>query len=87
MTRRTQEIREVFALKACGHTDRRISERTGVPIHTIRQWRKHRLSGRIRRALDDNACDACGAVRHDFASGTDVDASTTERSSYLNGNR
>lgn len=58
----------MFALKACGHTDRTISELTGVPINTIRQWRKQRLSARIRRSLADSACDTCGAGRHDFAS-------------------
>jgi hypothetical protein len=68
VTRRVQEIREVFALKACGHTDRTISELTGVPISTIRQWRKQRLSARIRCSLADSACDTCGGGRHDFAS-------------------
>jgi hypothetical protein len=41
--RSLRDVREVFALKAIGLTDRQISTLTRVPINTIRTWRNGRL--------------------------------------------
>ena len=40
--RSLSDVRRVFQLKADGLTDREASERTGVPVNTIRGWRNRR---------------------------------------------
>ena len=36
--RSLEDVRAVFGLKARGFTDRQVSNRTGVPVNTIRTW-------------------------------------------------
>jgi hypothetical protein len=51
-SRRTlADVRAVFGLKSRGLTDREVSQRTGVPINTIRVWRNQRVPGYARHTL------------------------------------
>jgi hypothetical protein len=59
----------VAGFKSAGHTDREISDLTGVPVNTIRLWRNRGLSKHAQRALEPaNFCVACGSEPHDFSS-------------------
>lgn len=66
--RPTRDVIEVFALKADGHSDREISQFTGVPINTIRGWRNRRF---LRRSLSDveneDCCKRCAGPMHDLS--------------------
>jgi hypothetical protein len=67
--RSLEEVLAVARFKDAGHTDREVSDLTGVPIHTIRLWRHRGLSKHARLALDTGyLCPACGSEPHDFAS-------------------
>jgi hypothetical protein len=66
--RSADDVRAVIELKADGHTDREVSLRTGVPINTIRLWRRRGLSLHAKRALKTGGlCEVCGCDPHDFA--------------------
>src|SRR5581483_9043982 len=62
------EVGLVLALKAAQWTDRQISEWTGVPINTIRGWRRKGISLSAARVLGGAPprCAACGHEPHDF---------------------
>jgi hypothetical protein len=62
VTRSRSEIEAVLTLKAAGLTDRAASEATGVPIGTIRLWRRRGLPA----AHDPSRarCGECGAEPH-----------------------
>src|SRR5579885_3233062 len=59
------DLVKVEELKAAGATDREASQVTGVPVNTIRGWRKRR-----RRYQADGSsgpvCPRCGEQPHDF---------------------
>ncbi|MEA2159792.1 MAG: hypothetical protein QOD66_2172 [Solirubrobacteraceae bacterium] len=66
-TRSPEDVRLVLALKAAGQTDREVSLLTGVPVNTIRLWRRRGLSRRAARAVSDIPfCAACGEAVHEF---------------------
>jgi transcriptional regulator with XRE-family HTH domain len=55
-------------LAAAGYSRAEIARRTGVPIGTVENWLRGRLSRRARRAkLGEASCRRCGADEHQFA--------------------
>ena len=65
--RTPEEVQAVLALKAAGQTDREVSVNTGVPVNTIRLWRRRGLTRRAARAISDiPRCPACDEEVHDF---------------------
>jgi hypothetical protein len=67
--RSSAQIRAVFELKSRGLSDGEVTTLTGVPVDTIRLWRKRQSSARVQRALHPNEwCGNCGATQHDFRS-------------------
>jgi hypothetical protein len=71
----------VLSLKSERWTDRQISKRTGVPINTIRGWRRKGVSLSAARELGCGppSCPNCGREPHDF------DALPAETYAYLLG--
>ena len=67
--RTADEVALVLALKEKRWTDRRISDRTGVPVNTIRGWRRNGISLSAARILGGAPpqCPACGTEPHDFS--------------------
>ena len=66
-TRPSAEVVSVFALKDEGHTDWEISRLTGVPVNTIRAWRRLGPPQHAKRALEGLPdCATCGKPEHDF---------------------
>jgi hypothetical protein len=62
------DVRAVLELKAAGRTDREISELTGVPIGTIRIWRRRGPSKEVADAIAGRPrCPDCGSEPHDFS--------------------
>jgi hypothetical protein len=57
-------IDEVLRLKGLGFTDRSVSARTGVPVATIRVWRRRGIPGTTRRGTKGDRCPRCGGVPH-----------------------
>jgi hypothetical protein len=67
-TRPAPEIQAVFDLKSRGKTDHEVSDLTGVPVDTIRTWRKRQACARIQRALHPEGwCGTCGDRKHELA--------------------
>jgi len=65
--RSIEQVRGVVALERVGTSDRAISERTGVPLNTIRTWRSRGLSKSALRELGmADMCTRCGGEVHDF---------------------
>ncbi len=68
---RTRPITDVVAvqgLKRQGPTHPEVAAATGVPVHTIRDWRRRGLSSRRQRQVDGgSSCPVCGAEPHDFS--------------------
>jgi hypothetical protein len=63
-----ETVHAVLQLKAEGLTDRQVSRRTRVSIHTIRLWRRRGLPKRVDRLLHPTpCCTACGEPIHNFA--------------------
>jgi hypothetical protein len=60
------EIAEVVRLIEAGIDDRAIARRTGIPLETVRTWRRGRIPQRAARALAGiPSCDKCGEAEHD----------------------
>lgn len=58
-----ESVAEVLALRAAGLGARRIADRTGIPLATVRDW----LAGRLPRHSDvQPICTACGHPAHRF---------------------
>jgi hypothetical protein len=62
MTWALADIDAVLSLKADGLTDREVSARTGVPVATIRTWRRRGLPTRATSRW--TACPTCGGELH-----------------------
>jgi hypothetical protein len=58
-------ITEVLRLKAAGLTDRNVSAQTGVPVATIRGWRRRGVPGARRRPAGPR-CPTCGDFPHEW---------------------
>ena len=59
MTTPALAIAEVLRLKSDGLTDRAVSARTGVPVATIRGWRRRGVP-EARKTLVSERCAPCG---------------------------
>lgn len=65
--RPTAQVRSVLEMKAQGLSDRTVASRTGVPVNTVRLWRRAGLSQAARRELAPTRfCRTCGASPHRF---------------------
>lgn len=62
------EVAAVQSLRAAGVSDRDASELTGVPVATIRLWRRRRRTPATREREQLTPCLACRGGGHDFAS-------------------
>jgi hypothetical protein len=60
-----EDIEKVERLKQSGLTDARVSAATGVPVTTIRAWRR-RGHPAAPPVDDEPRCQACGEAPHDF---------------------
>ncbi len=61
------DVTHVFALHEEGLTDRQVSEATGVPVNTIRLWRRIGPPQRAELVLAGvEFCRACGLPSHEF---------------------
>jgi hypothetical protein len=68
VTRPVEQTMLVEDLAAAGYTHAEIARRSGVPIGTVENWLRGRLSRRARRArLGETSCRRCGADEHQFA--------------------
>ncbi len=66
MTRTNSDVERVLQLKAQGLTDAAVSGVTGVPIATIRGWRRRGVPRRARHADADAICPQCRRDPHDW---------------------
>jgi hypothetical protein len=58
----------VLALKAEGRTDREVSRLTGIPVTTMRLWRRRGPPAQAARLLAGvPLCPTCGSPEHDFS--------------------
>jgi hypothetical protein len=65
-SRPSAEVLKVFELKAAGHLDREVSELTGVPVGTIRNWRNRRFAGKPKPPFaEEETCPQCGGPVHE----------------------
>ena len=61
-----EEIGRVFRLRAEGLPHHEISERTGVPVSTLRNWLYGRVPRRACKAPHEQVCHQCGSTGHRF---------------------
>jgi hypothetical protein len=61
------EIADVVRLMEAGVEDRAIVRQTGIPLDTVRTWRRGRVPERAARALAGiPGCERCGEAAHDY---------------------
>jgi hypothetical protein len=62
-----REIAHALRLVEAGLRDSDVAGRTGIPLETVRAWRRGRVPERARRVLDGvPQCDRCGEVAHEY---------------------
>jgi hypothetical protein len=66
-SRDPRQVIEALQLKQAGLTDRAVSEATGVPVNTIRIWRRNGPPRLVRWILEGAPlCATCQQPAHDF---------------------
>jgi hypothetical protein len=67
VTRPVEELMVVENLAAAGYAHAEIAHRSGIPLGTVQNWLRDRVSRRARRErLGDASCTQCGYAEHEF---------------------